>query len=84
VTSVSASWLLPCCLITTPLVVELLDGGDEQRRLLELLVLVGESLEFLLVLVVLGVGVEEPVSHLLVVVFEVREPLLECLDLLLL
>lgn len=52
--------------------------------LLEFLVLVGQPLEFLLVLVVLGVGIEELVTHLLVLRLEDLEPVLECRDLLLL
>ena len=55
---------------------EFLDGGDEQRRLFELLVLVGEPFEFLLVLVVLRVRVEKLVAHLLVLRFQHLQPLL--------
>ncbi len=66
------------------LVRDFLDGGDEQRGLFEFLVLVCETFEFLLVLVVLGVGVEEFVAHLLVLRFEDLQPFLERLDFLLL
>ncbi|ELZ46275.1 hypothetical protein C465_12903 [Halorubrum distributum JCM 9100] len=62
---------------------DLLYRRHEQRGLLQLLVLVGEPLELLLVLVVLRVGVEELVAHLLVLGLEDVEPLLKGVDFLL-
>ncbi|GAD51348.1 hypothetical protein MBEHAL_0108 [Halarchaeum acidiphilum MH1-52-1] len=76
--------IVPVLLDDRSAVVHLLDRGDEQRGLLELLVLVGEAFELLLVLVVLGVRVEELVAHLLVLLLEDVEALPEGLDLLLL
>ncbi len=55
---------------------QLLDRRDEQRRLLELLVLVGQPLQLLLVLVVLGVRVQQFVPHVLVLPLEHLESLL--------
>jgi len=61
------------CLLIVPVLFDngaigrdLLNRRHEQRGLLQLLVLVCEPFELLLVLVVLGVCVEELVAHLLV------------------